>query len=300
MARVLNHGKTWTQAEELKLCELYPKVDLRDFAGLFDRSPKALRSRARVLGLRKEKQRKEWNSSDVWMLRTFYPHISTAILAQRVGSTVPATYRKARLLGLHKTQIYLDSADACRLRRGDNVGAAFRFQKGIVPANKGLRRPGYSIGRGRMRETQFCKGQQPHNTMPMWSFRWYAGGSNAAAGYLVLKTGKRGPKPLDGWEFVHKLIWEQAKGPLPDWRDARIWWKDGDHGNCALSNLELITAQEHMARTTVHTLPAPLPQLLQLAGALKRKIRNREEKLNGKEHIAGSAGSSVRDTGSAV
>jgi hypothetical protein len=144
-----------------------------------------------------------------------------------------------------------------------------------------------------MRETQFHKGQAPRHTMPMWSFRF-------CDGYLMLKTGANTPKPTTGWEYVHKLIWEQANGPLPDWRVARIWWKDGDHGNCSLSNLELVAAKDHMARTTVHTLPAPLPQLIQLAGALKRKIRTREKKLNGQEHIAGSAGPSLRDAGSAV
>ena len=249
MARVLSHGKMWTPAEDCLLRKCYPTRDALEFASLFDRSPKALRSRARVLGLRKEKQRKEWDAADFWMLRTFYPHIPTAVLAHRLHSSVPATYRQAKLLGLHKTQIYLDSADACRLRRGDNVGAAFRFQKGIVPANKGLRRPGYSIGRGRMRETQFRKGQQPHNAMPMWSFRWYQGGSDAAPGYLVLKTGKPGPKPLDGWEFVHKLIWEQTHGPIP--AGHRIWWKDRDHANNSLANLELVSDRDHMLRTTV-------------------------------------------------
>jgi len=31
-----------------------------------------------------------------------------------------------------------------------------------------------------------------------------------------------------------------------------IWWKDGNHRNCALENLELLSGADHMARTTVH------------------------------------------------
>ncbi|HEY3972351.1 MAG TPA: HNH endonuclease signature motif containing protein [Candidatus Sulfotelmatobacter sp.] len=239
-----------------------------------------------------------WTPADYWMLQMFYPHISTPVLARRLNRTVPATYGQAKKQGLSKSAIYLASPDACRLRRGDKVGMAFRFKKGIVPANKGKRMPGW--GPGRMRETQFKKGQVPRNAMPLWSFRWYQGGSDAAPGYLLLKTGKPCPKPIDGWEFVHKLIWEQANGPLPDWRIARLWWKDGDHANCALSNLELVSAQEHMARTTVHTLPAPLPQLIQLAGALKRKINRKEKQRNGEEYVERSAGPSVCHAGSAV
>jgi len=42
-----------------------------------------------------------------------------------------------------------------------------------VPANKGLRRPGYSVGRGRMQSTQFKKGQKPRHAkarMPAGTF----------------------------------------------------------------------------------------------------------------------------------
>jgi len=58
-------------------------------------------------------------------------------------------------MGLTKSAAYLASPAACRLRKGDNVGAARRFRPGHVPANKGLRRPGWSTGR--MAETQFKK-----------------------------------------------------------------------------------------------------------------------------------------------
>ena len=121
-----------------------------------------------------------------------------------------------------------------------------------------------------MASTQFKKGQPCRNAMPMFSFRW-------CDGYLVLKTGAPTPKPITGWEYVHKLVWEQANGPLPDWRLARIWWKDGDHGNCSLSNLELVTAGEHMRRTTIHNLPLELKSTILQAGVLKRRIREYEE-----------------------
>jgi len=268
--------RPWSPEEEARLRELYPKFPTRQLLVHFDRTLKAIASRAKVLAVQKAEQRKDWTAADKWMLRMFYPHISTPVLARRLRSTVPATYQQAKKLDLHKSQVYLDSADACRLRRGDNVGAAYRFPKGNVPANQGLRRPGYSLGRGRMQETQFKKGQVSINTMPLWSFRW-------VDGYLMLKTGAPTPKPTTGWEYVHKLIWEHVNGPLPDWRIARLWWKDGDHGNCALSNLELVTAQEHMRRTTVHNFPSPLREVIQLKGALKRRI-GRMEKQNAEEH----------------
>ena len=235
--------------------------------------------------------RRLWNFADEWMVRGYFPHIETRILAARLHHGYSSTSIHAKRIRVRKTSAFMEEMLRECGRRATLDGAATRFQKGLIPANKGKKMPGW--GPGRMKETQFKKGQVSVNTMPMWSFRW-------VDGYLMLKTGKRHGPPNDRWEYVHRLIWEQANGPLPDWHVARIWWKDGDHGNCSLSNLELVAAKDHMARTTVHSLPAPLPHLIQLAGALKRKIRNREKKLNGQEHIAGSPGPSVRDAGIAL
>jgi hypothetical protein len=294
-------GAAWTKREEAKLRRLYPDRPACELATLFDRTAKAIQSRAKVLKIhRKRANYHRWTAAESRQLRKLYPDGSNAKLARKFGTSVLSVYRRAAKLGIKKSPAFMAKhLRECGLQLRES-GRSHQYPKGHVPANKGTRRPGYAAGR--MRDTQFKKGQAPLNTMPLWSFRWFTGGSTNVAkpGYLLLKTGKPGPKPISGWEFVHKLIWEQARGPLPDWRIARIWWKDGDHANNALSNLELVASEAHMARTTVHNLPAPLVQVIQLAGALKRKIRNREEKLNGKEHTAGSAGSSVRDAGSAV
>jgi hypothetical protein len=284
----------WSPEEEARLRELYPTTKSAGLASFFDRSPSAIRSRARVLRLQKAigyGGKVAWTWKMDQLLRDQYPETLTHTLAAKLGVSVLASHQRAQRFGIRKSAAYLERQHQEGRRRLRIYGVAYRYPKGNAPPNKGIRRPGWAPGR--MASTQFKKGQAPLNTMPMWSFRW-------CDGYLMLKTGADTPKPTTGWEYVHKLIWEQAHGPLPDWKIARLWWKDGDHANCALSNLELVAAAEHMRRTTVHNLPAPLPQVIQLAGALKRKIRNREEKLNGKEHVTGSAGSSVRDAGIAV
>ena len=293
---VIRNG--WTPAEEARLRELYPITNTRELARSFGRSAKAIASRAKILHVAKaigHGGKVPWTAAMDKQVRRLYPETLTRTLAATLGVSVLALHQRAEKLGIGKDAAYVEALNRKLGKALSLSGHGHRYPKGHVPANKGTRRPGYFAGR--MRETQFKKGQEPLNAMPLWSFRWYRGGSTSGLGYLVLKTGKPGPKPIDGWEFVHKLIWEQAKGPLPDWHEARLWWKDGDHGNCSLSNLELVTSEEHMRRTTVHNLPAPLPELIQLAGALKRKIRNREEKLRGQEHVAGFAEPPVRDAG---
>jgi len=208
--------------------------------------------------------RRFWSAAEDDRLRSIYSDMPTSEVAKILGRSICGVNGHAQKLGLVKTQAYLDSPAACRLRRSPNPGIAFRFPKGHVPANKGMRMPGWAPGR--MAETEFKKGQVSRNAMPMWSFRM-------VDGYLMLKTGKAHAAPNTGWEYVHRLIWEQANGPLPHWTLARLWWKDGDHLNCALSNLELLAGKDHVARTTVHRLPEPLRRVIQLTGVLKRKIR---------------------------
>ena len=207
-------------------------------------------------------------------LRAIFADRSSAEVARILRRPLASVNQKAHQLGMKKSARYMASPAACRLRRGDNVGKATRFPKGHVPANKGLRRPGWS--RGRMAETQFKKGQRSSNYLPIGTV------SKDFYGYLRIKIadGLGGTGNQKVWAFVHRKVWEDAHGPIP--KGHRIWWKDGNHANCALENLELLSDKEHMARTTIHRLPKELKDTIMVAGRLKRRIRRIER--DGKQH----------------
>jgi hypothetical protein len=76
-------------------------------------------------------------------------------------------------------------------------------------------------------------------------------------------------------------VWEAANGPLP--AGHAIAFKNGDKTDIRLENLECIARRELMARNTVHNLPKPLAQAIQLLGALNRQI-NTKEKQNDEKH----------------
>src|ERR1051325_5058359 len=102
--------------------------------------------------------RRFWTADEDAQLRARYPHESSAVLASDLHRQLSGIYQRARALRLRKTQTYLESPAACRLRRvgEEHPGRATQFKKGLVPANKGWRRPGWH--RGRMKETQFKAG----------------------------------------------------------------------------------------------------------------------------------------------
>lgn len=214
-------------------------------------------------------KRRFWTKEDDRKLARLYPDLPTNLVAKELGRTKSSTYGHAKKIGVSKSAAFL--AEFCRLQKGSVIGIDGRFQKGSVPKNKGLRRPGWV--RGRMAETQFKKGQTPPKTYPVGTI------TANSDGYLRIKVSdnpeSRGQKggSSKNWEFVHKRVWEAAHGPIPPGH--RIWWKDRDHANNDIANLELLSDAEHMRRTTIHNLPPELKETIQLAGRVKRAIRRR-------------------------
>jgi hypothetical protein len=209
-----------------------------------------------------------WSEEQLAMLRERYPNERTSAIATAIGRPIKSVYSKAQSLGMKKSVEFLASPEACRLRRGDSIGAEYRFKPGQTPSNKGLRRPGWAPGR--MAETQFKPGHR---------------GGKAAALYQpigterISKDGYRERKINDDmplqrrWRAVHILTWEAVHGPLP--QGHALVFRDGDKTNVAIGNLELISRADLMRRNTRHNLPKELSDLIQLRGALNRAINHR-------------------------
>ncbi len=214
-----------------------------------------------------------WTTRELATLRKRYPHEPTAQLASDLGRSVAATYNMVDKLGLAKSAEYMASPDACRFRRGDNVGAAYRFPRGNVPFNKGKHhkpkgsekgwfKPGTLNGAAAIKELQI-------------------GAERVQDGVLLRKVGMGGGR-WSRWQPVHRMTWEAVHGPVPS--GCIVVFKPGKHTTVAAEitadKLECITRRENMRRNSRHTRYGPeLNRLMQLRGALKRKIRNAEERM---------------------
>lgn len=177
--------------------------------------------------------RKRWTPAEDEQLRIRYADTKTDIIAADLGRSLSTTYQRARKLGLEKSEAYLESPSACRLRRGDNVGAACRFQKGHAPANKGLRRPGWSPGR--MKETQFKKGVRQGVATRL--YKPIGSERLSKEGYLERKI--HDGMPLQSrWRAVHRIRWEEINGPQP--KGMALKCLDGDRANTDPSNWVLV------------------------------------------------------------
>lgn len=211
--------------------------------------------------------RRPWTRGEIAKLRKLYPNTSTKKLAAKMDRTICAIYERAQILGIKKSAKYLAGPDACRLRRGDNVGAAYRFQKGQVPFNKGKK--GWQAG-GRSAETRFKKGHFPANRDP--DFYVLGALRENSEGYIDMRVSfEPGSR---GWRALHLILWEDAHGPLP--KGHVLAFKDRDKLNVDLDNLELISRADNMRRNSIHNLPQPLKSAIQLLGQLKRRINEKQ------------------------
>lgn len=159
------------------------------------------------------------------------------------------------------------------------IGEVFRKQsqikKGTVPPNKGEKQSDYmsadSIARARA--TCFKKGNLPQNTKNDMD--------------ISIRTDRRGVDykfirvSLGEWIPLQRYVWEKAHGPLP--KGMKVIFKDGNPLNCDLDNLEALSSAELMKRNSYHNYPQPIAQVIQLRGALNRKINNQIKRMKNEE-----------------
>lgn len=256
-------SRSWSAAALAKLVRLYRVTKNEALAKSLSRSMPAIRSKAKVLGLTKDNKKIFWTADQIAWLVALYPDNPSALVAQALNISLCRVNQQVCRMRLHKSPEYLASPDSCRLRRGDNIGAAYRFQKGLVPWNKGIKGENY-LG---CRATQFKKGQKPHTWLPIGSFRY------SKEGYLQVKTQDTGYPPRD-WRALHLVLWEWLNGPMPAKHVLRF--RDGDKANIDPDNFELISFAENMLRNTIHNYPAEIKDVIRITAKLKRKIHEKQ------------------------
>lgn len=108
-----------------------------------------------------------------------------------------------------------------------NSGLTGRFEPGNVPHNKGqhFAAPGSEKG-------WFQPGDDPYNTVPVGTVLM------KSDGYLWKKLEAEPKAGRNNWKQLHRIIWEEANGPIPD--DCILVFRDQNRENCTLENLALV------------------------------------------------------------
>ncbi|MDP2432921.1 MAG: HNH endonuclease signature motif containing protein [Pseudomonadota bacterium] len=200
-----------------------------------------------------------WTQKEIDTLRALYPDHTAQHVAEVLGLELRLIYYKARHLGVKKSAGFLAGPQSGRL---DGIrGAETRFQAGGVSWNRGKK--GLQIGG---LATQF----QPGHRGGMAALRYQPIGSERIQdGYLQRKVRDDGPVHRR-WEFVHRLVWIEHHGPIPDGHV--VTFRNGNRLDIEPQNLELITRADLTRRNSIHRYPRELRDAMKLAARLRRKI----------------------------
>jgi len=215
-----------------------------------------------------------WTPEQLAELTRRYPNERTADIARDLGRGLRSVYQKALALGLKKSPDYLASEGAGRFLRERRASEGTQFRAGDEPWNKGR---SYDAG-GRSHHTRFKKGRpasEAPNYLPLGTERISRDGylERKVTDDLTVTSSRR-------WVAVHRLVWEAAHGPIPGGHI--VVFKPGcattDRAEISADRLECITRVENMRRNSYHNnYPKEVGQLIQLRGALNRKIKNRSK-----------------------
>ena len=212
------------------------------------------------------KRRQPWTGAELDKLRSLYPTTLTRAIATQLKRPLCSIFGAANKLGLKKDPAFVLATNQQLGRQLVIAGAAYRFPKGHIPFQKGLK--GWQAG-GRSVETQFKKGHFPINQDP----DFYVIGALRVNFYGYVDMRVSFAPGARGWRGLHQILWEDANGPVPPHHCLRF--RDNDPLNVCLENLELISRAEHCRRNSIHNLPPPLRQTINALGALKRTIKRR-------------------------
>ena len=145
-----------------------------------------------------------------------YKGILTADLTDMLNKEFGTDYKPSQLRSYKKNR-----------HMSSGVDGTFRAEGRRYKLPKGTRIPGSEKG-------WFKKGQMPHNHMEVGAQVF------TFDGYIKVKIAEP-----NYWEFLHKLIWQEANGPIPP--DHNIIFLDGNKQNCSLENLYCLPRDEYGA-----------------------------------------------------
>ena len=187
---------------------------------------------------------KQWSKEEYWKYQTRYPQGMYEYIRDNSWG-VSSKEMAERCNEKFGTDWTATGMKQFRQRHRIKSGETGWFQKGHAPGNKGKKLEEYvkdpervaEIKR-RMAPTQFKKGKSPLNEKPVGTI------VVNDHGYKLRKRQMEGTL-WERWEFLHRAVWIEHNGPIPD--GMMVIFRDGDRLNCDITNLTLISKQENAA-----------------------------------------------------
>ena len=200
------------------------------------------------------------------IIRQRFPHEKTQGIADDLGLTYSQVANRAFTMGLKKTLEFKKSESSGRHNLIEG-GKKFRYTPGHTPFNKGKEMPAEIYEK--VKATMFKKGNRPHNWKPDGTIVERKDADQSGRVYLYYKV--RDSK----WILYHNKVWIDHNGRIP--KGSLIRFIDGNTRNCDISNLEMVTMKDNMARNTIQRFPEEIQQIIKLTTKLNKTINGKKQ-----------------------
>ncbi len=220
--------------------------------------------------------RRKWTPAEDRKLARLYVTLSAVECAQCLGRTVSAVQQRVNVIGLSKSPEWVAERARQRWAEGRHEGSRkAQFRKGQQAWNKGRPVSEWNPNAESCRATQFKKGEMrgaaQHNYVPV-------GTEKIRDGLLCRKvTDDPDLYSAARWQPVARIVWEAVNGPIPAGHVVRFrkGMATTVRDEITPDRIECVSRAENMRRNSYHNYPQPIPQLIQLRGALQRQINKR-------------------------
>lgn len=266
----------WTPELDDVVRDFFDLSTAKTIADLLGCSRSAIYGRARDLGVKKSAvgasettrrailERSVFTPEIAEIIELLYADCVTEEIAALLGISTNRILAYAHRHGWKKSRAHVSAHARLLASQPDHPGKRTRFQKGLVPWNKGLKglqHPG-SLA------TQFAKGNRPHTWLPIGTVRI---NSDGCLEQKVEESDNR----YRAWMTVHRLVWIKANGPVPPGH--LVVFKPGCKTNkleeITLDVVECISRGENARRNHPRSRSPELGRLVVLKGVMTRAIR---------------------------
>ena len=248
----------WKEEEDARLRSLYRSCTIVEIAEMLGLSYYQVKRRLHFLGIKaRHPGRKFTAEQEEWLVA--HNHMSASEMSKGINDEFSLSTSPDEIKGW-------------RARTKKPRPTPSRFQKGHTPFSKGKKWDEYMSpeSQARSRMTTFKKGDTPHNTQPLGSI-------SIMVGYWVMKVSHTGNQHQK-WKFLHRLLWEKEKGPIP--KGMNVVFRNGDRNDIRMENLMLMDRKE-MARYT--PMDDSEPEMQRFSEIVARVAAKVAEKMKGEE-----------------
>lgn len=198
--------------------------------------------------------------------------------------TVPiGEYHSSFCAEFSRTDLTAEQLHSLRKREGWSTGRTGRFEKGSIPWTKGRKLP-FNAGSAR---TQFKRGG-PRSGNAIENYRPIGSERMHESGFLERKVNDDFPMQAR-WQFVHRINWEAANGPVPA---GMVLKCKGSKTDTNPSNFELVPrgvlARLNKSRHGYDQAPAELKPTIMAVAKLQHGLGQRRKQLTAYQRPEGT------------